>query len=237
MQTWKPGAGLISGDANPSVERLVTTVYKLQALLILLPHATLSATSATSAATAAAIYAEAPCMPGQSLEECHFAADHSSKARPSPCRPHLLFKDQGTPGTLPWSHESQGPFAGLPPAQAHGCSGEGLQMLTAGTAASRQHVHAGLILYRVYVVPALLYALPETGGFTAQKLQPLVSAHDAYMRRVTGMGRRPDGTLHPTAQICAAAGMPLLMQILKATMLTCLGHVARMPDGSVDQHL
>eukprot|EP00955_Chlamydomonas_euryale_P040775 351806-Chlamydomonas_euryale.AAC.3 len=53
----------------------------------------------------------------------------------------------------------------------------------------------------------------------------------------TGKGRRPYGTLHPTAQMCAAAGMPQLMHILNAPPLTCPGHVARMPDESVVMQL
>eukprot|EP00955_Chlamydomonas_euryale_P053247 355434-Chlamydomonas_euryale.AAC.4 len=34
------------------------------------------------------------------------------------------------------------------------------------------------MLYRVYVVPALLYAVPETSGLTCHQLEPLVSAHN-----------------------------------------------------------
>jgi len=59
------------------------------------------------------------------------------------------------------------------------------------------------LLYRVYVVLVLLYALPETSGLTDQQLQPLVSARNAYLRRVTGMGRRH---LHAAAQMRASAG-------------------------------
>jgi len=93
------------------------------------------------------------------------------------------------------------------------------------------------MLYRFYVVPALLYAVPETCGLTDHQLQPLVGAHNAYLRRITGMGRRPEGTLHPTAQMCAAAGVPQLMHVLNAARLTRLGHVARMPDESVVKQL
>eukprot|EP00955_Chlamydomonas_euryale_P091654 364639-Chlamydomonas_euryale.AAC.32 len=49
------------------------------------------------------------------------------------------------------------------------------------------------------------------------------------------MGRRPDGPLHPTAQMCAAEGVPQLIHILSAAQLTLLGHGARMPDESVDR--
>eukprot|EP00955_Chlamydomonas_euryale_P089822 364496-Chlamydomonas_euryale.AAC.6 len=55
--------------------------------------------------------------------------------------------------------------------------------------------------------------------------------------RVTGMGRRPDGTLHPTARICVAAGVPRLMHIFNAARLIRLGHIARMPDASVVKQL
>eukprot|EP00955_Chlamydomonas_euryale_P019079 203207-Chlamydomonas_euryale.AAC.5 len=51
------------------------------------------------------------------------------------------------------------------------------------------------------------------------------------------MGKRLDGTLHPTAQMCTAAGVPQLMHVLNAVQLTGLGHVARMPDGSVVKQL
>eukprot|EP00955_Chlamydomonas_euryale_P076864 362807-Chlamydomonas_euryale.AAC.4 len=49
------------------------------------------------------------------------------------------------------------------------------------------------------------------------------------------MGRRLDGTLHATAQMCAAAGMPQLMHILNAARLTRIGQVAWMPNGPVIQ--
>eukprot|EP00955_Chlamydomonas_euryale_P088512 364387-Chlamydomonas_euryale.AAC.6 len=65
------------------------------------------------------------------------------------------------------------------------------------------------MLCRVYVVPALPYAVPETTGLTDQQLQPLISAHNAYLRRFTGMGVRSDVTLYWTTQMCAAAGLPL----------------------------
>eukprot|EP00955_Chlamydomonas_euryale_P081989 363660-Chlamydomonas_euryale.AAC.1 len=41
-----------------------------------------------------------------------------------------------------------------------------------------------------------------------QQLQPLVSAHNAYLRRDTGMGGLPEVTLQPTAQICTAVRAP-----------------------------
>eukprot|EP00955_Chlamydomonas_euryale_P101659 365362-Chlamydomonas_euryale.AAC.14 len=53
------------------------------------------------------------------------------------------------------------------------------------------------MLYRVYVVPAILYAVLETCGLTDHQLEPLVRVHNAYLRRITNMGRRPDGTLPP----------------------------------------
>eukprot|EP00955_Chlamydomonas_euryale_P115762 366375-Chlamydomonas_euryale.AAC.5 len=83
----------------------------------------------------------------------------------------------------------------------------------------------------LYAVPSILYAVPETSGLTGQQL------HNAYLHRVTGMGRRPDGTLYPTAEMCTAARVPQLMHILNAAQLTCLGHVARMPDESTVKHL
>eukprot|EP00955_Chlamydomonas_euryale_P101124 365325-Chlamydomonas_euryale.AAC.22 len=57
------------------------------------------------------------------------------------------------------------------------------------------------MLYGVFVVPSLLYAVPETSGLTHHQLQPLISAHNAYLRQVTGMGGRLDGTLYPTAHM------------------------------------
>eukprot|EP00955_Chlamydomonas_euryale_P033926 349653-Chlamydomonas_euryale.AAC.4 len=43
------------------------------------------------------------------------------------------------------------------------------------------------MLYRIYIVPALLYALPETSDLMDQQLRPLVRAHNAYMRHITSM--------------------------------------------------
>eukprot|EP00955_Chlamydomonas_euryale_P083560 363869-Chlamydomonas_euryale.AAC.28 len=51
------------------------------------------------------------------------------------------------------------------------------------------------------------------------------------------LGRRPDSTLYPTAQTCAAAGVPQLIHILNAAQLTRMGHVDRMPGGSVLKQL
>eukprot|EP00955_Chlamydomonas_euryale_P083338 363841-Chlamydomonas_euryale.AAC.10 len=93
------------------------------------------------------------------------------------------------------------------------------------------------MLYRIYVVPALLYAVPETSGLTDHQLQPLVSAHNANLDRITGMGGRPDGTPHQTAQVCAAAGVTQLMHVLNAAQFTRIGHVTRMPDESMVKQL
>eukprot|EP00955_Chlamydomonas_euryale_P065245 359188-Chlamydomonas_euryale.AAC.12 len=93
------------------------------------------------------------------------------------------------------------------------------------------------MLYRVYVIPALPYVMPETSGQMDEQLQPLASAHNAYLRRVTGMGRRPDGTLCLPAQMCAAPGCPQLTHTFNAARLKSLRHVSRMPDGSVGKQL
>eukprot|EP00955_Chlamydomonas_euryale_P052638 355232-Chlamydomonas_euryale.AAC.4 len=85
-----------------------------------------------------------------------------------------------------------------------------------------------------YVVPVLLYALPENSSLTDQQLQPLGSFHNSYLRRVTGMGKRPDATLFPTAQMCAAAGEPPAHADPKCGEAHApRKQVARMPDGSV----
>eukprot|EP00955_Chlamydomonas_euryale_P050857 354682-Chlamydomonas_euryale.AAC.10 len=72
---------------------------------------------------------------------------------------------------------------------------------------------------------------------TMLRQSPLVSARSAYLRQVTSVGRRPDGTLHPTAQMCAAARLPQLMHSLNVARLARLGHMARMPGGSVVKQL
>eukprot|EP00955_Chlamydomonas_euryale_P080499 363429-Chlamydomonas_euryale.AAC.17 len=77
----------------------------------------------------------------------------------------------------------------------------------------------------------------ETSGLTDHQMQPLVSAHNACLLRVTGMGRRQDGTLHPKAQMYVAAGLPKLMYILNTARPMCLGQVDRMPDESVSKQL
>eukprot|EP00955_Chlamydomonas_euryale_P093656 364796-Chlamydomonas_euryale.AAC.9 len=115
----------------------------------------------------------------------------------------------------------------------------------AGSAACHVMVAESTTHTRPHPGPSTLYprpgrdlnALPETSGLMNQQLQPLVSAHNAYLCQVPGIGRRPDGTLHPTAKNSAAVGVPQLMRILNAAKLTCLGHVAGMPDGSVVQLL
>eukprot|EP00955_Chlamydomonas_euryale_P095005 364905-Chlamydomonas_euryale.AAC.17 len=94
-------------------------------------------------------------------------------------------------------------------------------------------IYVALFLSSPRKSPRGLYTVPETSGPTGQQLQPLVSAHNTYLRRGTGMGRWPDGTLHPTAQVCAVAEVPQLMHSLTAARLARLGHVARMPDESV----
>eukprot|EP00955_Chlamydomonas_euryale_P066321 359517-Chlamydomonas_euryale.AAC.10 len=81
--------------------------------------------------------------------------------------------------------------------------------------------------------PSCLTSLPPA----ATTRQRPTRRHNAYLRRITGMSRRPDGTLHPTAQMCAAAGVPQVMCILSAARLTRLGHVAGMPDESMVQQL
>eukprot|EP00955_Chlamydomonas_euryale_P052137 355066-Chlamydomonas_euryale.AAC.9 len=83
-----------------------------------------------------------------------------------------------------------------------------------GSRAMLYHTCMQAMPCRVYIVPAFLYALPETSGLTDQQLQPISGAHNTCLRRVSG--RRLDGTLYLTAQMCAAAGAPEFMQILKA---------------------
>ena len=93
------------------------------------------------------------------------------------------------------------------------------------------------MLYRTRVVPALTYSIPEVCAFSDQDLAPLAVAHNNYLRRLTGMWRRPDGTYHPLEELTAAAGVPTLQQCIDAQRLTRLGHIARMPDTSVVKQL
>eukprot|EP00955_Chlamydomonas_euryale_P119050 366571-Chlamydomonas_euryale.AAC.27 len=51
------------------------------------------------------------------------------------------------------------------------------------------------------------------------------------------MGRRPDGTIHPTAEMCAAAGVPQLLHILNAARPHVPWTHGPMPDGFVVRHL
>ena len=93
------------------------------------------------------------------------------------------------------------------------------------------------MLYRTCVVPALTYGIPETCSFSDHDLAPLAVAHNNYLRRLTGLWRRPDGTYYPLDQLTAAAGVPSLQACIDAQRLTRLGHVARMPDSSVVKQL
>jgi len=53
----------------------------------------------------------------------------------------------------------------------------------------------------------------------------------------TSPGWAEGRTLYPTAQMCAAVGVPQLMRIINTVQLTRLGHVARMSDESVIEQL
>eukprot|EP00955_Chlamydomonas_euryale_P007580 80333-Chlamydomonas_euryale.AAC.2 len=61
----------------------------------------------------------------------------------------------GPQRTLPWPHDSGGPVAELPPAQAPCGSGEGLQRPAAGAAEPGQHAYAG------HAVPRLRHPSPS----------------------------------------------------------------------------
>lgn len=93
------------------------------------------------------------------------------------------------------------------------------------------------MLYRAYVVPALTYSIPEVCAFSDRVLAPLVAAHNNFLRGLTGLWRRPDGTYYPLQQLTTAAGVPTLQRCIDAQRLTRLGHVARLPDTSVVKQL
>eukprot|EP00955_Chlamydomonas_euryale_P008824 94157-Chlamydomonas_euryale.AAC.3 len=99
---------------------------------------------------------------------------------------------------------------------------------TALRRSGRMCMRAMLYSCSIYVAPALLYALPET-GLTDQQLQPLVSAHNAFL---SGHRHGQKAGCHPPtdSSYLPAAGVPQLMHILNAARLTRLGRVARMPD-------
>ena len=60
---------------------------------------------------------------------------------------------------------------------------------------------------------------------------------DTYLRRITGLWRRTDGTLYPLQSLFQASGVHSLPDILDSARLTRLGHVARIPDESVVKQL
>ncbi len=92
-------------------------------------------------------------------------------------------------------------------------------------------------LYKVYVLPVLLAGIPDTCAFSDAELAPLATAHNDYLRRLTGMWRRPDGRSYPLHDLSAATGVPSLQACIDSQRLTRLGHVARMPDSSVVKQL
>mmetsp|Transcript_28668 Transcript_28668/g.84830 ORF Transcript_28668/g.84830 Transcript_28668/m.84830 type:complete len:181 (-) Transcript_28668:245-787(-) len=65
------------------------------------------------------------------------------------------------------------------------------------------------MLYRVCVVPALPCALPKTSGLKGKQVQPLTSAHNAFLRHVTGMGRKPDGALYNGSDARGGGSVPI----------------------------
>eukprot|EP00955_Chlamydomonas_euryale_P028851 304062-Chlamydomonas_euryale.AAC.20 len=109
----------------------------------------------------------------------------------------------GTSEAIAWAPQAR--YVGIttarepPHAQAPGGDGESRQC--------QGSMRTQAMLYRVDAVQAFLYALPKTSGLMDWRLQPLVSSHNAYLHRVTGMGRSPEGSLHPTAQMCCR-GVP-----------------------------
>ena len=92
-------------------------------------------------------------------------------------------------------------------------------------------------LYRVYVVPALIYGVAEIYALSQEEFAMLSSAHNDYLRRITGMWRRADGTYYPLRDLYRATGVPSLLNILHTARLTRLGHVGRMPNTSVVKQL
>eukprot|EP00955_Chlamydomonas_euryale_P086251 364199-Chlamydomonas_euryale.AAC.13 len=140
----------------------------------------------------------------------------------------------GPPSQVPRPHDSQQPGQPPPHPTAAGGGRKGLQGHLTGAISPEDPAYPG------YALPSLRCAgtaIRSTGDKQAHRPAALISAHNGYLRRITGMIRRPDGILYPTAQLCATAGVPQFLQLLNAARLTRLGHVARMPDTSTVKQL
>ena len=58
------------------------------------------------------------------------------------------------------------------------------------------------MLYKAYVLPALVYGIGDVCAPGLAALGRLAKAHNDYLRGITGMLRRPDSRYYPLRQLC-----------------------------------
>ena len=87
-----------------------------------------------------------------------------------------------------------------------------------------------MLMYKTFVFPVLTYGGPETWALSAQQLQSMETAHNAFLRRITRQRRGPDGipnvdlyrlthTASLTHQLVRRGDGALVKQLLFATGL------------------
>ena len=91
-------------------------------------------------------------------------------------------------------------------------------------------------IYKTFVLPRLLFGAPETWALTGAQLGGLSAVHNSLLRRMAGVRLGP-GLAMPNAVLHTVTGVPALPRHLAHLRLRRLGHMARMPDGSVVKQL
>ena len=89
--------------------------------------------------------------------------------------------------------------------------------------------------HNTYVLPALTYSAAETWALTDQQWNTCSAVHNSFLRRMTGVRLGPE-CISNRELYEVTGSMPLRQHIARCRM-RYLGHLARMPPGSLPRDM
>ena len=87
------------------------------------------------------------------------------------------------------------------------------------------------VLYNTHVLPALTYSAAETWALTDQQWNTFSPVHNSFLRRMAGVRLGPE--FISNRELYEVTGSMPLRQHIARRRMRCLGHLARMPPGSL----
>ena len=90
-------------------------------------------------------------------------------------------------------------------------------------------------LYNTYVLPALTYSAAETWALTDQQWNTFSAVHNSFLRQLAGVRLGPDCISNQ--ELYRVTGAPPLRRHIAQCRMRYLGHLARMPPGSLPRDM